>query len=352
MDIKSLMDVINNRGIGAYYQGQDQALDVRKKNTDIENTLSQMRERMSKLGMEQELHPLRMQGAQAENSLRDAQTADYRQRTAEHQQTLPGRMAATEAATAATVQNTQDKQFDNVYGQLARMKGQLVGMPPEERMKMVKAVYDMHGQWKNNGTADPQFASWVQDPEAAYQGFVKNDPKFQQDLARDAERFRAQQQVEELRTQRMLEQERIRVKNKIEIAMAKAKSDPIAAYTDVAMEYGRLEAGLGFVSNEAQSAEIRQHMAILVNQAKMLEGPIKALAHTKAAGRLAGLPQLPGIQFTDPGAGINTSLTNQAGGGTQGQVQYQVGQVYPGRTGSYRYKGGDPAKSESWEKVK
>lgn len=53
--------------------------------------------------------------------------------------------------------------------------------------------------------------------------------------------------------------------------------------------------------------------------------------------------KVPTTESTNPYLGQQTQ---------QSQTQYEVGKEYPGKTGTYKYKGGDPKNQANWEKVK
>jgi len=87
---------------------------------------------------------------------------------------------------------------------------------------------------------------------------------------------------------------------------------------------------------QARSLEEQQNAALAGQQPAYVIGPDgKPVLNPNAQRPLAATPAAPG-------AAAPTVSAPQ---------QYEVGKTYSGKTGTYRYKGGDPANKANWEKV-
>jgi hypothetical protein len=324
MDLNSLMQMINNQGIGAYHTGQDQAQKVQKNNADIENTLSAIRERMTKLGMEQELFPLKKEEMSSMNTLRGAQTREIDQAVGERGQTLPGRMAATTANTAATEQATTDKRRKALYDDLGVMSDQLAGADEKTRAGLLTAAYKKHGQWNDKGglgTDDPQFQRWFQDPKGAFNAHVQNDPEHRQKMIQESQRQDAAFKIEEERTRRAAATASANAQLRLQMADQKAKSDPVGALTDLGMALGEVEAQLRERPND--QGLLQERLKILTKQAAMSKALEAAIA-VKASPALSRNPQgIEGINYAPPTVNLGQGPMGLAGIGGPQQPQQQ-----------------------------
>lgn len=80
----------------------------------------------------------------------------------------------------------------------------------------------------------------------------------------------------------------------------------------------------------------------------VLEAQARQAGNPTVGTNEAGQPTLTERPAPTPGPMPRAASSNNDG---KPKTQYTVGQSYKGRTGTYRYKGGDPSKKESWEKV-
>lgn len=100
------------------------------------------------------------------------------------------------------------------------------------------------------------------------------------------------------------------------------------------------------------ASQIDADTTIDERQRDTLKARAKAAFDKMVAFEAAKADKQPGIaDLRDPGAPGNRVNERLNPGGGQQQQQYRIGQIYPGRTGKYRYKGGPPASPSSWEKV-
>jgi hypothetical protein len=106
-------------------------------------------------------------------------------------------------------------------------------------------------------------------------------------------------------------------------------------------------------NNPERTPEQRQEMQMLAD--RELEKIVQEqILKAQAAG--AGKPDVAGMTQgsipTRPMPQASDILPNRQPQPTpQPTQQYSVGQVYPGSTGKYKYKGGDPTNKANWEKV-
>lgn len=116
-------------------------------------------------------------------------------------------------------------------------------------------------------------------------------------------------------------------KNKSAVDMLKQAKDPVQAIT----------AAMAVINDPDIDPQIRQS-AVQIYNANL--PAYQRMMQRNVQPQIPGFPQMPGVQM--PGYGQEQQPQQQ---------QYQPGQTYKGRTGTYKYKGGDPKNPQSWDKV-
>ena len=119
IDLAGLMQ-LSNAGPNSFYAGQNQAQAQDTGNANIENTLSQIRERMGKLGMEQQLLPGRMALNQAMSEHYGALSGQAQQQTAGMKAKLPGELASQEAEVSQQQTKAESSKMQAAQNEVAR----------------------------------------------------------------------------------------------------------------------------------------------------------------------------------------------------------------------------------------
>ena len=140
--------------------------------------------------------------------------------------------------------------------------------------------------------------------------------------------------------------ERQRIANQGALASARASQTkqpktPEQVFNEETNPEHKYAAAVALVNDPSQSVELRQRAGKFMSEMQAL---IERLSQRGIQPSIPDFPQPAPVAMPNPqGMG--------AGQPRPQPQQYQQGQVYKGRTGSYRYKGGDPSKKESWEKA-
>lgn len=273
---------------------------------------------------------------EAHNWMKQAQSADAatlqeimaaRQRTA---QMHPLNMQREQATLESTLLGNQGKQLD--------LQKQRVLQPKQIDNELLKLATEAdENEWKQtelkirNGVAqnNPEALKLYEQLPTIREARLKA----QQDKDKEKEETRRAFGVAQIGADSRRQVQEMRSSQQAELARIKAAAT--AKNTDQLMaEYVQRAAN-------ATDAQERAYWNELANVTAMLK------AQSSPAGQqpLVDPSKLPGVPITQP------TPPQVPASGAQPKQQYSVGQTYKGRTGSYRYKGGDPAKKESWEKV-
>jgi len=151
---------------------------------------------------------------------------------------------------------------------------------------------------------------------------------------------RQKMQPEELKAVTNLEQSRIAAETSKYGADARKKDVEADQLADLRKKAaaGNPEAFLMLADLADDPKEKARYIDLATKAALRREAERRAMAVGQVSG--PGVTKLPAVESTNPYA-------NQA----EPSSSYTVDKVYSGKTGNYKYKGGDPSKKENWEKV-